>query len=252
MSLRAVDSRTADALWAQYARTHDPRTRDELVHQFERLAYSIANRFARRGGDNDDLFQVALLGLVKAVDRFDPTTQYRFATFATPTILGEIKRYFRDHSWNVHVPRDMQELAQQVERAERLLTERLGRTPTAADLSAHLEIPEPRVREALGLADLNHPLSLDREMVLSDTDRAGSLEQTLGELDGDLEHAEQELSVRQALGHLSEPLQQVIQLRYLKELSQRETARRMGLSQMQVSRLEKRALGELRAQFSVN
>jgi RNA polymerase sigma-B factor len=251
MSLRAEESRVADRLWAEYARTHDPRTRDALVHQFERLASSIANRFARCGTDNEDLFQVALLGLVKAVNRFDPATHYRFATFATPTILGEIKRYFRNHSRPVHVPRGMQEPVQQVARVDKHLTERLGRTATAAELGADLEVPEERVRKAPGQAELNHP-SLDREMLLADGDRASSVEQTLGQGDGELEHAEHEVSVRQALGHLSEPLQQVIQMRYLNELSQREVARRLGLSQMQVSRLEKRALGELGAQFAVN
>ena len=106
------DTQVANQLWASYAQNPTPQTRDQIVMQFERLAYSIANRYTRRGVQNEDLFQVARMGLVKAVDRFDPSTQHRFTTFATPTITGEIKRYFRDHSWNVHVPRGMQELAQ--------------------------------------------------------------------------------------------------------------------------------------------
>ncbi len=249
---REEDTRLANQLWADYARTHDPRTREAIVHQFERLAFSIANRFAKRGVQNEDLFQVAMMGLVKAVDRFDPTTNHRFSTFATPTILGEIKRYFRDHSWNVHVPRGMQELAQQVNRTSRELTEKLGRTPTAQEIANRLELPEDRVLQALSLEDINRPLSLDGEIETGDSDRPSVLEQSLGSEDGALAVTEDKVSIHQALRNLSDPLREVIQLRYLKEMSQRDVARRMGLSQMQVSRLERRALTELRQQFAVH
>lgn len=249
---RQDDTRIANQLWADYARTHDPRTRDAIVLQFQRLAFSIANRFAKRGVQNEDLFQVAMVGLVKAVDRFDPSTHNKFATFATPTILGEIKRYFRDHSWNVHVPRGMQELAQQVNRTSRELTERLGRTPTALEIANRMEISEERVLQALSLEEVNRPLSLDGEIDTGDADRPSILEQSLGHEDPDLDVAEDRVSVQQALGTLSEQLREVIRLRYLGELSQRDVARRMGLSQMQVSRLERRALTELREQFSIH
>lgn len=252
MTPREQDSRIADQLWAEYARTHDPRTRAALIQQFERLAYSIANRFAKRGDENEDLCQVALVGLVKAVDRFDPNTHYRFSTFATPTILGELKRYFRDHSWRVHVPRGMQDLAQQVHRANRVLTERLGRTPTPAELSAHLEVKEEEVRQALALDEANHPLSLDGEFEAADADRPSVLEHCLGTEDHALCDTEDRVSVDQALRRLSAPLREIISLRYLKELSQREVARRLGLSQMQVSRMEKCALEQLRHQFAVH
>lgn len=107
MTAQQLDSQTANRLWADYACTRNPRTREAIVHQFERLAYSVANHFVRRGTEADDLFQVAKVGLVKAVDRFDPRTGYRFSTFAKPMILGEIKRYFRDQSRPIHVPRGM-------------------------------------------------------------------------------------------------------------------------------------------------
>jgi RNA polymerase sigma-B factor len=249
---RLNDSRVADRLWADYARTHDPRTRDAIVHQFERLAYSIANRFVKRGVENEDLFQVAMIGLVKAVDRFDPNTHYRFSTFAVPTIMGEIKRYFRDHSRPVHVPRGMQELAQQVQRANTEMTERLGRCPTTRELAARLEISEERVEQALAVEEANHPLSLDGEIERGDADRTSVLEGCLGSEDAGLVDTEYRVSVHQALRHLSEPVRQVIQMRYLNELSQREVARRLGLSQMQVSRIEKRALSQLREEFAIH
>ena len=252
MTQQTLDTRTADRLWAEYARNKDPRTREALVHQFERLAYSIANRYARHQPEDEDLFQVARIGLVKAVDRFDPTTSYRFSTFATPTILGEIKRYFRDHSRPVHVPRGLQELEVQVERAARELTRRLGRAPHLAELAAHLGLPEERVQEALAIEELSHPLSLDCEPAGDDAAERGGLVQCLGGEDEGLEEAEQRVSLLQALRHLSDSLREVIQLRYLSELSQREVARRLGLTQMQVSRLEKRALEQLRGQFAVH
>jgi RNA polymerase sigma-B factor len=251
MSRQGEDSRAADALWAQYARTHDPHTREALVHQFERLAYSIANRFARPGTENEDLEQVALLGLVKAVDRFDPSTRYRFATFAAPTIVGEIRRYFRDQSWNVHVPRGLQETAQQVNRAQRHLTECLGRLPTAADIAAHLELPEERVLEALALRQTRHVLSLDTELETRDSDRP-AMDRSLGVEDPRLANAADRMGVRQAIRHLSQPLQRIIRLRYLCDMSQRQVARELGLSPMQVSRMEKRALSELRKQLALN
>lgn len=252
MISRQDDTRIANQLWAEYARTHDPRTRDAIVLQFQRLAFSIANRFSKRGLDNEDLVQVAMIGLVKAVDRFDPSTQHRFSTFATPTILGELKRHFRDHGWNVHVPRGMQELALQVDRTRREMTERLGRQPSVSELAARLEVSEERVQQVLGLEETQHLLSLDGVMAAIDSDRPTSLEQCLGDEDPSLGEAECRVSVRQALHRLPASLRSVIEQRYLCEKSQREVARGMGLSQMQVARLERRALEQLRAQFAVH
>lgn len=251
MTRQQEDTLTADRLWADYARTRNPHTREALVHQFERLAFSIANRFARRGEENEDLFQVAMMGLVKAVDRFDPETHHRFTTFATPTILGELRRYFRDHMWSVHVTRGTQELAQQVSKTSRHLTEELGRTPTAAELAERLSVTEQRINDVLQLPNAHRPLSLDGEFE-TDSDRASVLENCLGREDRQLNSAVDRVSVTQALRGLAEPLREVIRLRYLEDLSQREVARRLGLSQMRVSRMERRALGMLRAHFAVH
>ena len=247
---REQDGRIANELWDRYSRTRDPRTRDAIVHQFERLAFSIANRFAKGGPQSEDLCQVAMIGLVKAVDRFDPATRNRFSTFATPTIVGEIKRYFRDNCWSLHVPRGMQELVQHVNRTSRDLSERLGRTPTAAEIAARLEVSEESVQEAQALTHRNHLLSLDGEFETSDSDRPSVLEQYLGEDDKNIEQAESQVAASQALTLLCEPLRQVIQMRYLQELSQRDVARRLGVSQMKVSRLERQALNTLRQQLA--
>jgi RNA polymerase sigma-B factor len=253
MTQQEIDTHAANRLWADYSRTHDPRVREALIQQFERLAYSIANRFAQRGTEAEDLYQVARIGLVKAVDRFDPLTNYRFSTFATPTILGEIKRYFRDNSRAVHVPRGVQEMERSVGRASRELVRRLGRPPTPQEIATELGVAEERVLEALAVQDATHPLSLDGEMEAKEGgDRPSVLEQCLGTEDTGLERTEFHVCVRQLLRHLSEPLQHILQLRYLAELSQREVGRRLGLSQMQVSRMEKRALGELRSHIAIH
>jgi RNA polymerase sigma-B factor len=246
MQAVSEQTRAADRLWREYARTHDPHTRDALVKQFERLAFSIANRYARRGTENEDLLQVAMLGLVKAVDRFDPATRYRFSTFATPTILGEIRRYFRDQTWKLHVPRGMQELYRRVEATEREIAESTGGAPTPEAVAHRLHVPEQQVVEAMTLAQINHPLSLDGEFEHDSDGRKEQLETALGTEDERLDGIEWHIGLEQALDHLSKPLKRVVELRYLSALTQRETAERMGLTQMQVCRLERRALQYLR------
>lgn len=243
---------SADQLWSRYSRTRDPRTRDQIVRQFERLAYSIAHRFSRPGGQSDDVIQVALLGLVKAIDRFDPATNHRFSTFATPTIVGEIKRYFRDNTWNLHVPRGMKELQLQVKRATASMTERLGREPTSAELAARLELPEKKILEALSLDEVNRPLSLDREVKRAGADRSGNLEESLGTVDHALTEAEHRVSVHQALARLGASHRRVIEMRYLQAMTQREVAAQLGVSAMHVNRQEKQALALLREQFPIN
>jgi RNA polymerase sigma-B factor len=246
MQAVSEETRAADRLWSEYARTHDPHTREALVKQFERLAFSIANRYARRGAENEDLLQVAMLGLVKAVDRFDPATRYRFSTFATPTILGEIRRYFRDQAWKLHVPRSMQELYRKVEVTEREIAESTGTAPSPEAVADRLHVPEEQVVEVMTLAQINHPLSLDGEFSKDGDGRTEQLESVLGTEDAHLDGIEWHVGLEQVLDHLSKPLRGVIELRYLKDLTQRETADRMGLTQMQVCRLERRALQYLR------
>jgi RNA polymerase sigma-B factor len=243
------DSRTADRLWAEYARTGDPELRAALIGQFERLAFSLANRYARGGPPDEDLYQVARMGLVKAVDRFDPDTHNRFSTFATPTILGEIRRYFRDCSWRVHVPRGMQERAHRVRRVGRNLAEQLGREPAASEIATELGVAEDQVREALALDEVTRPLSLDGAFEADKTGGSPVLEEALGKEDPALDCVECRVSVNQALSFLNARLRRVIELRYLGGLSQREVARRLRVSPMQVCRLERQALNCLRRQF---
>ena len=252
MTSRPEETQTADRLWAEYSRNHDPRTRDAIILQFQRLAYSVANRFSRSGMEREDLEQIALLGLVRAVDRFDPTTRNRFSTFAVPTIVGEIKRHFRDHGWNLHVPRSLHEMASSVARARREMTGELGRAPSTTELAGRLKVSEQQVDEVLALEDAQHLVSLDGVLESSDSDSPTVLEGCLGTLDRNLDFKECSISVRQALGRLPEPMRELLEERYLHERSQREVGRRLGVSQMRVSRMEKRALEQLRAQFTAH
>jgi RNA polymerase sigma-B factor len=238
-------------LWADYSRKHDPRTREAIIQQFKPFASSLASRFARRGVQDEDLAQVALLGLVKAVDRFDANADVRFITFAAPTILGEIRRYFRDCSWRVHVPRGLQERAGRVARAERALAGELGREPTRREIAVRLDLTEEEVLEALSVAETSRPLSLDAVLELGESRGPVSLEESLGAPDAALQSAECRISVNQALRCLAEPLRELLRLRYFDHLSQRQVARRLGVSPMHVCRMERRALDLLRQQFAV-
>lgn len=251
MTRQQEDTLVANRLWSEYARTRSPRTREQIIHQFERLAYSVANRFARRGAEIEDLVQVARLGLIKAVDRFDPSTHNRFSTFAIPTILGELRRYFRDYSRGVHVSRGTQELAQSVRRAEDELAESLGRAPTPAELAARLDVSEARVNEVLNLRHATQPLSLDG-VLEAGGEAASKLEECLGHEDRAMASAADRISVLRALQGLAEPLREVIRMRYLEDQSQRAVSQQLGMSQMRVCRMERRALGLMRAQLTVN
>jgi RNA polymerase sigma-B factor len=250
MTRQQQESQNADRLWAEYVRAQDPRTRDAIVRQFEPLAHSLARRYARSGPQAEDLAQVALIGLVKAVDRFDPTTRNRFATFAVPSILGELRHYFRDHGWTVHVPRQLQELARQVKRAELELADRLNREPTGGEIAARLELSEERVQEGRRVLASNALASLQGYCEGAGWDGSPMLHQGLGMDDPELARAEARVSMQQALSNLRGVLRQIVALRYFRGMSQREVAKQLGCSPMQICRLEKQALAQLRQHLS--
>jgi RNA polymerase sigma-B factor len=185
------------------------------------------------------------LGLVKAVDRFDVERGHAFASFAVPTILGELKRYFRDSGWAVHVPRGAQERALKVEQAQQRLTVRHGRAPTVAEIAQYLELSIEDVLGALQAAQAYDALSLDTPQPSQNSDIDGYGD-SLGSDDERLELVDADVTVAAALRHLPERERRVLQLRFVKDLTQTEIAARVGVSQMQVSRLLRRSLGRLR------
>lgn len=234
-------SRDEHELFQRYRRDRDPATRDALVERFMPLARHLANRYPP-GADRDDLQQVASLGLLKAIDRFDPDHGSAFSSFATPTILGELKRYFRDYGWTVRAPRTLQELTVRIERATEDLTAGLGRAPTAAELSELLGASVEDVLEALTCASARHPIALDHPA--GDGDRTPPAD-TLAVEEAGFARVEQQDVIDSLLEVLSERERLVVKLRFCDELLQREIAEHLGVSQMHVSRLLARAIATL-------
>ena len=247
MSRAAVGrERAIRGLFERWQRDKDPRARECLAERYLPLARTLAARYRGRGGEPfDDLLQVASLGLLKAIDRFDPDRGTAFSSFAVPTILGELKRYFRDTGWFAHVPRGAQELALKVQEAEQAISPRLGRSPTAAELALYMEVSVEQVLDGLEAAAAHHATSLEEPHDELDGE-SQSLADALGEDDPRFEQIDASLTVASAARQLSEREQRVLELRFYDELTQSEIAKRIGVSQMQVSRILRGALAHLR------
>src|SRR5579875_504668 len=233
-----------EELFVRWQQHGEQAARDELVRRFMPLARKLARRYNGAREPFDDLLQVACLGLVKAVDRYDLERGTAFSSFAVPTILGELKRYFRDLGWAVHVPRGAQELAVKVEEAQQRLSTRTGRAPTVPELAQYLEIEVGDVLDALETARAHHASSLDAPHDDGEGE-SGSVVDTFGSEDQDLLLADERVTVGAAARQLSEREQVVLRLRFVDDLTQTQIAERVGVSQMQVSRILRRAVAEL-------
>jgi len=224
----------------------DPEARAELIERFLPLARQLARRYQRGDEPLDDLIQVASLGLVKAIDRFDPSREVAFSSFAVPTILGEIKRHFRDRTWSVRVPRDLQELTLAVDRAVSRLSHDLHRPPTVVEIADAVESTEEQVLEALEASGAYRATSLSAPRG-SDEDGSASLVDTLGTDDHGYELAEQRATLERLLQTVTPREREVLRLRFQQDLTQAEIGEQIGVSQMQVSRLIRQTIGRLRA-----
>lgn len=227
-----------------FARLPDPAAREELVERYRPLSEYLARRFSGRGEPVEDLAQVAAIGLLNAVDRFDPERGVKFTTFATATIVGELKRHLRDRGWTVRVPRRIQEISLQVGRAVAELQQRLGRSPTVSELARHCGLSVEEVLEGMGLGSAYTPLSLDTSGVEEDDDR--TLGDQLGEDDPTLHTMDRWVSLAPLLESLPNRERRILYLRFYHGRTQREIAEELGISQMHVSRLLARTLRELR------
>ncbi|MGA8099521.1 MAG: SigB/SigF/SigG family RNA polymerase sigma factor [Candidatus Cybelea sp.] len=221
--------------------------RDELVVVHLNLVRFLAVRFANRGEPLDDLVQVGTVGLLKAIDRFDLERGVEFTTYATPTIVGEIKRYFRDKGWAVKVPRRLQELNLAVNRANDKLAVELGRSPTVGELAEHLKAGEDEILEAQELGQAYNLLSLDSEVSGETDKKSQTLADTVGVSDAGLELLEDRANLQRAFEVLTGRERVIIYLRFYESVSQTEIAKRLNVSQMHVSRLQAKALDKLRA-----
>jgi RNA polymerase sigma-B factor len=222
------------------------RHRDKIVERCLPLADHIARRFEGRGEPRDDLVQVARVGLVNAVARFDVNTGSDFVSFAVPTIMGEVRRHFRDNSWSVKVPRRLKELHLRLGAATADLSQRLGRAPTATELARELEMDRAEVIEGLVAGSSYNTLSIDSGGSGSGDEEARAIADTLGDADAGLERIENREALRPLLDALPERERTVLMLRFFDSMTQTQIAERVGISQMHVSRLLAKSLARLR------
>jgi RNA polymerase sigma-B factor len=220
------------------------RLREILVEEHLPLVRHFARRFSNRGEPFDDLLQVGTLGLIAAIDRFDPTRGVEFLSFAVPTITGEIKRHFRDQGWSVRVPRRLQELHLSLNAAVGELAQKNGRAPTPSELAEHLRIPRAEVLEGLAVANAYRSSSLDER--LSGDDDSPTLAATLGEEDAALEGVEYRESLQPLLATIPARERRILILRFFGNMTQSQIAADIGISQMHVSRLLSQTLAKLR------
>ena len=232
-------------LFLHYREHGDEESRDELITMYLNLVKYLASRFRNRGEPIDDLVQVATIGLIKAIDRFDVDRAVEFTTYATPTIIGELKRYFRDKGWAIKVPRRLQELSFRVNQAIDTLTQQLQRSPSILEIAAHLGVSTEEVLEALETSEAYNFVSLEGDRG-SDSGDSFSILEYVGEDDVLMGLVEDRTTLADALKYLAPQEQQVLYLRFFQGLTQTEIATTLGISQMQVSRLLRKTLRSLR------
>jgi RNA polymerase sigma-B factor len=236
-------------LWARFVQDRDPAIREELVRRYLPFAKNLALRYRGASESFDDLLQVASLGLVNAIDRFDPDRGAPFTAFASPTILGELKRHFRDRVWTVRVPRGLHDRMAEVEKAISELTVQLQRSPSVGEIAERLEVDPTDVLEVLEANHNRRPLSLDRPVGGEDSEESPASE-WVGDEDEGYELVEDRLALEGALPHLDERERLVLQLRFVEDLTQSQIAERIGHSQMHVSRILRRTLERIRTEVA--
>ena len=248
---------TAEPLFEQLALT-DPDSpehaalRDQIIEVCLPLAENVARKYAGRGEVFDDLLQTARLGVVMAVDRYDVSIGSPFLGFAVPTVMGEVRRHFRDHIWPLHVPRREKELQGKVRVTTEELTRRLHRAPTAQELATELDVPVTDVARTLVAANAFQTRSLDTPARVTDGEPSMTIADTFGEEDPRFQMAEDTITVGPLLAQLAPEDRQLLIWRFYDTLTQGEIAKRLGVSQMSVSRMLTRLLGDLRAQTTDN
>ncbi len=245
--MQTVRGHSTAALFHRLGRAADADARDQLVARFLPLARGLARRYHRAGEPLEDLVQVASVGLLKAIDRFDVRRGVSFTTYAVPTITGELKRHFRDNSWALHVPRGTRERALQVHARLREATEQTGQRPGVEELAEQLSLSAQEVEDALGALRAFDAVSLDGPAFVPGENGSKSRSETVGSVDRGLELAESRVTLHAALDRLPLRDRLVLRLRFVEDLTQSDIAAHIGVSQMQVSRILRRTLGRLRS-----
>ena len=241
----ATPEETAE-LFREYARDHNPAVRDKLILRHQNLVHYLAGKFANRGIPLEDLAQVGMIGLINAVDRFDPDRGLQFSTYATPTILGEIRRHFRDKGWSLKVPRRLQELNIAAAKAAEQIGAAMGRSPTIQEVATRIGASEEETLEAIELGNAYETVALDAPMQAQGESAPLTLAEFLGEEDESLQKIDSYGDLRQAIDSLEPREKAIIYYRFFKDLSQTQVAKRLNISQMHVSRLQHKAMKKLR------
>lgn len=239
-------------LFEKYRDTNDKEIRDELIERHLYIAEILAKKYTNRGIDYDDIFQVASVGLIYAVDRFDISKGFQFSSFATPTIIGEIKKHFRDKGWTIRVPRRIQELSKRINNAKVVLSQNLQRVPTIEDLAEYLETSEEEILETMEASQVYAPQSLDVTYDSMNDEGDVSLSDFIGEDDEHFEKIANNDLLKESMKSLNEIEKQILIDRYFNKETQVVIADKLGISQMTVSRIEKRVLEKLRKEMEKN
>ncbi|WOV83937.1 RNA polymerase sigma factor SigB [Sporosarcina jeotgali] len=229
----------------RYQENEDDEAQTHLVMHYERLVQSIARKYSKGKSYHEDIAQVGMLGLLGAIRRYDPEFGRSFEAFAVPTIIGEIKRFLRDKTWAVHVPRRIKELGPRIKATVETLTTELQRSPLVSEIAEYLEVDEESVLEAMEMGRSYQALSMDHTLEADSEGGTVTLFDIIGAKDDGYEKTDQRLLVANALDVLSDREKQIIQYTYIEQLSQKETGELLGISQMHVSRLQRKAIKKL-------
>lgn len=234
------------ALFRKYKKDNDKETRDILIEKHIYIAEILSKKYSNRGIDYDDIFQVACIGLIYAIDRYDIDKGYEFSSFATPTIIGEIKKYFRDKGWTIRVPRRIQELSKKINNSKIHLSQTLQRSPTVEDIAQYLDCSEEEVLEAMEASKVYTPQSLDITFDSNNDDKDINLAELIGEEDHYFSKVENSDFLVKTMNILNKIEKQILVERYFNKKTQVSIAESLDISQMTVSRIEKRILEKLR------
>lgn len=240
----AWDKERTHELFRLYKEKGDEEARDQLIVSHLNLVRFLASKFKNRGEPLDDLVQVGTIGLIKAIDRFDPERGLEFTTYATPTILGEIKRHFRDKGWSIRVPRRLQELSAKVNQATDELTVELQRSPSVEEIAAKLGVGAEEILEAMESSGAYTSVSLEAGGSSEDDEAPAPIDR-LGSVDEDLDASDDRMVIDDAISDFSPREQEIVRMRFIDGLTQVEIAKRLGVSQVQVSRLLRRTLRKI-------
>nr|WP_300002743.1 SigB/SigF/SigG family RNA polymerase sigma factor [Tissierella sp.] len=249
---KSVEKQEIKDLFKEFEETKDPALRDILIEKHLYIAEILSKKYSNRGIDYDDIYQVASIGLIYAVDRFKVAKGFEFSSFATPTIIGEIKKHFRDKGWTIRVPRRIQELSKKVNNSKVHLSQTLQRVPTVGDIAEYLECTQEEVLEAMEASKVYSPQSLDITFDSNGDDKDINLADLIGEEDFYFSKVENSDFLLKTMKGLNDVEKQIIIERYFNKKTQVSIAKDLDISQMTVSRIEKRVLEKLRREAEKN